>query len=100
AITGIGACCRDRKVTAYGSSDAWTTRVQVREKGVPPLLIRVIERLIFAATFVLAPSDAANGAFAWLTLKMAANWQQQPAEDEDRSYRRDHRCRAVRALLL
>jgi hypothetical protein len=69
-------------------------------KGVPPLLMGVIERLIFAPAFVLAPRDAATGAFAWLTLKMAANWQQQLGKDEDKSHRRGHRRRAVRALLL
>jgi hypothetical protein len=69
-------------------------------KGVPPWLTGVIERLVFAPAFVLAPSDAATGAIAWLTLKLAANWQQQLATGEDRSYRRDHRRRGVRALLL
>lgn len=66
-------------------------------KGVPGILTGGIERAIFAPAFVLVPEQAATGAFAWLTLKLAANWQQHPAKGE---IRRDHRRRAVRALLL
>jgi hypothetical protein len=43
--------------------------------GVPSEITGAIERAVFAPAFVLAPDDAAVGIFAWLALKMAANWQ-------------------------
>jgi hypothetical protein len=70
------------------------------KKGVQPWLMGLIERLVFAPAFLLSPDRAATGAFAWLALKLAANWQHQPAADETGEQRRDHRRRAVRALLL
>jgi hypothetical protein len=81
----------ERRMDPRGSSSG---------RGVPPWLTGIIERLVFAPAFLLVPAQAATGAFAWLTLKLAANWQQEPAEQETSDQRRDNRRRAVRALSL
>jgi membrane-associated phospholipid phosphatase len=64
-------------------------------RGVPSWLTGVIETAVFAPAFVLFPTDAATGAFAWLALKMAVNWQQDMPTDQGLKLRR----RAFLALL-
>jgi hypothetical protein len=65
-------------------------------KGVQDWLLGVVERLVFAPAFYLAPKEAAAGALVWLGLKMAANWQHPPNGNDLIIHRR----RSVRALLL
>jgi hypothetical protein len=64
-------------------------------KGVPSWLTGVIETVVFAPAFVLFPTDAATGAFVWLALKMAVNWQRDMLTDQGLKLRR----RAFLALL-
>jgi hypothetical protein len=64
-------------------------------RGVPSWLTGVIETAVFAPAFVLFPTDAATGAFAWLALKMAVNWQRNMPNDQGIKLRR----RAFLALL-
>lgn len=64
-------------------------------KGVPSWLTGVIETAVFAPAFVLLPTHASTGAFAWLALKMAANWQRDMLNDQGLKLRR----RAFLALM-
>ena len=65
-------------------------------RGVPSWLMGVVKCSVFAPAVYLAPKEAAIGAFAWLGLKMAANWQQ-PVEPNIALIHTRH---SVRALLL
>jgi hypothetical protein len=67
-------------------------------RGVPSWLTGVIETAVFAPAFVLAPNQAATGAFAWLALKMAVNWQREAPTNETVD-RIKHARRAFLALL-
>ncbi len=73
-----------------------------KKKPVPPWLSGIVERAVFAPAFFAVEGEqliqVATGAFAWLTLKLAANWQMKPDAPSDNAQK--HRQQSARSLVF